>query len=230
MFTGIIQSVGKIRKKIEISSKEGGGLSFEIGSRFKSLKKGESISVQGVCLTAVKKKESRTGKSFWVEVGEETLRKTTLGDLQNGSAVNLERALKAGESLSGHFVLGHVDGTGKILEIRPEGNSKLFLFSYPETLGAYLLPKGSIAVDGISLTLVEVKKEFFSVSILPFTERETTLKNKKVNDAVNLETDLLARMIAKQIKTMGSAGPAAFELYQKKAVSWDEILHEENAL
>jgi riboflavin synthase len=192
MFTGIIESLGKI---IAIQ-KNGNRFVLTIQSHFKNLKLGESIAVEGVCLTLVQQKKGQ----FQVELGQETLRKTTLKNLKIDSMVNLERALRLKDRLGGHYVQGHIDGVGKILSIHPEKNSKIFTFSYPKSMGAYLIPKGSIAIDGISLTIVKVTSEIFTSSILSYTEKNTSLKNKKVGDFVNLEADLFAKIVEKQLK------------------------------
>lgn len=200
MFTGIIKNIGKIAAIRKVRTQWGDGMSVMVESDFKSVYLGESISVEGVCLTVVQKKRGKKGTDFLFEIGEETLRKTILGKLKTGNRVNLEKAMKGMERFDGHFVQGHVDATGKILKIAPEGNSKMFTFSLPKTIVPYVVEKGSVAVDGISLTALKVKKDSFSVSILNYTEENTTLKYKKVGADVNLEADMMAKIIAKQVQ------------------------------
>jgi len=184
-----------VRRTTELVSRDGSGRSLDIASPFRNLRKGESVSVEGVCLTVVQCRKRPEGTEFKTVISEETLRKTTLHALSPGSRVNLERPLSVGDRIGGHFVLGHVDGVGRIRSIRPEGASKLYTFSAPRTLAPALLSKGSIAVDGISLTILDPKRERFSASILPFTEKATTLRHKKAGSAVNLETDILVKAV-----------------------------------
>ena len=200
MFTGIIASTGKIIRIESKPSGEGRGLSLSVRSRLKSVHLRESIAVDGICLTVIGKKKNKKGFDFTAEISEETLKKTTLEFLNAGTEVNLEQALKASGRLGGHFVQGHVDAVGRLIGASQEGNSKLFTFSYPPFLGPFIVPKGSIAVNGISLTLVNADAETFSVSILPFTEKNTSLARKRPQDRVNLEADILAKIVAKQVQ------------------------------
>ncbi len=156
---------------------------------------GESIAVNGVCLTVV----SFGGGQFVFEVGPETLLKSNLGELQEGDRVNLERSLRVGARLGGHFVQGHVDGIGKIDSRTRNGDWEDVWFQCPSELTRLMVPKGSIAVDGISLTLVNVGKDRFSVMLIPHTQAVTTLGLKKVGDNVNLECDMLAKHVAKLV-------------------------------
>ncbi|MBI2118232.1 MAG: riboflavin synthase [Elusimicrobia bacterium] len=194
MFSGIIEGLGKIK---EIKKKDK-GLCFFIQSQFKSLIVGESISIDGVCLTVIEKKKVPLGTLFKVDASEETLKKTTLKDIKTGSLVNLERSLQIGSRLGGHFVQGHVDSTGELTQIEKQGNSKIYNFSYPKFLDPCIVPKGSIAVNGVSLTIVDAKNKNFSVSIIPYTEKNTNLGEKKISDKVNLEADILSKIILKQ--------------------------------
>lgn len=194
MFSGIIEDVGKIK---EIKQKDK-GLCFLIQSQFKSLAVGESISIDGVCLTVIEKKIHKLGALFKTDVSEETLMKTTLKQIRIGYPVNLERSLKVGARLGGHFVQGHIDSTGILTKIQKQGNSKLYYFSYPDFLKPCIIPKGSIAVNGISLTIINSKNKSFSVSIIPYTEKNTDLGIKRVGDSVNLEADILSKIILKQ--------------------------------
>jgi riboflavin synthase len=154
---------------------------------------GESVSVNGVCLTVV---EAGTGLACF-EVGPETLTKTDLGLLESGQSVNLERALRVGDSLGGHFVTGHIDCVGTILDKVQDGDWLTVWFGFPKDFGALLVEKGSIAVDGVSLTVVEVREDSFSVMLIPHTRDNTTLGPKQPGDAVNLEFDLLAKHVRK---------------------------------
>lgn len=157
------------------------------------LEVGDSIAVNGVCLTVVQIFPA----SFYADVMPETLRKTNLNELKNGDKVNLERALPAGGRLGGHFVSGHIDATGTILAQKKEGNALVLEIAAPAAVTNYLIPKGSVAVDGISLTIVEVGESSFSVSLIPHTAKYTTLGYKKPGDKVNLEADLLGKYVQK---------------------------------
>ncbi len=191
MFTGIIQGKGKVA----LVEKQSSGLTLKISTDLdlSSLKIGDSIAVDGVCLTVVE----LTGQTFLVEVSPETRQRTTLARIKAGQEVNLEMPLKMSDPLGGHFVAGHVDGTGEIVAIIPEGNSQRFFFRTSPEITKYLIPKGSVAIDGISLTIVDCQKEEFSVVVIPHTAAKTTLGKKKVGDQVNLEVDLLAKYIEK---------------------------------
>jgi riboflavin synthase len=186
VFTGIIHRIGILIKA---------GPRLLIRTPFKDVKKGGSIAVNGICLTVLKTQFHKRGSDICFELSEETMKKSTAGKWKKGTRLNLELPLRAGEEIGGHFVQGHVDGTGKILKILPQKNSSIYFFSYPSE--SCLVPKGSIAVDGISLTLASVRNGEFSVSVLPYTEKSTTLKFKRVGDTVNLETDILAKVIVK---------------------------------
>lgn len=195
MFTGIIENRGMVKEK-----KAKGGLirfTFELKKAFKNLKLGESIAVNGTCLTVAEK----TARSFSADVISETLKATTLGSLKVGSVVNLERALRYKGSVGGHFITGHVDGVGKIKKIKREGDNQVWTVSVPQKLTAYIALKGSVALDGISLTVQDVKKSTFKIGLIPHTLKETTLASKKTGDALNVEVDLLARYAAKLLKS-----------------------------
>ncbi len=220
MFTGIIETIGKICAVRE----EGGAREFSIRSNFKNIKAGESIAVEGVCLTVLKKNAG----TFTVSAGEETLKKTTLASIKNGAEVNLERAMKLSDRLGGHIVQGHADGKGQILSIAPQAGSKLYHFSYPGHLEPFIIQKGSIAVCGVSLTVAGVTENSFSVSILTFTEKQTSFKNIKVGDAVNLEADLVAKIIAQQTRIYRDVLKDPSGLYQKVELNWQEIIKKGN--
>jgi len=198
MFTGLIQDIGKIQS-IE---RKGGGVSLAIVTQLdpEAVKIGDSISVDGVCLTVVRV----SGRTFTVEVSPETLKRTTLVNATTGQPVNLEMALKLSDPLGGHLVAGHVDGTGEIEEISPEGNSLRYRFRIPLEIGRYLIEKGSVAVDGISLTVAECHDQEFSISVIPHTAERTTLGKKKAGDKVNLENDLIAKYVEKFVRQAGA--------------------------
>jgi riboflavin synthase len=189
VFTGLVEALGEVREVRD----EGPGRRLVVaeGRLAGELTLGESVAVNGVCLTVV----AHEGSAFAVEVGPETLARTNLGGLQPGERVNLERALRVGDRLGGHWVQGHVDGVGRIAERRPDGPWETVWFACPHDLSRYMVPKGSVAVDGISLTLVEVRPEGFSVMLIPHTLAATTLGFKAPGTAVNLETDLLAKYL-----------------------------------
>jgi len=191
MFTGIIEELGVI-DKIEKSRDP---RLFTIKSRkiTADLKKGDSVSINGACLTVIDVKKD----IFSVEVIEETLKRTDLGDLRPGDKVNLEGALKAGAKISGHFMTGHVDGPGAILSKREEKGAILIEFKAEKDLLYGMVRKGSIAVDGISLTIAEIKPSSFTVYIIPHTMHMTTLGFKKAGDKVNIEIDMLGKFIQK---------------------------------
>lgn len=184
MFTGIIRNFGTVLK---------GAPRLLVRTPFRRVRKGGSVSVEGVCLTALEIKPAVGGSDILFEISEETMKKSTIGKLKKGSKVNLELPLRAGDDLSGHIVQGHVDGTGKLKKISAERHSRVYTFSYPPSLKPCLVSKGSVAVDGISLTITHVKNGEFSVSVLPYTEKATTLRFKHAGDFVNLEADILAK-------------------------------------
>jgi len=157
---------------------------------------GASLAVNGVCLTVVAQDEA----TVWMDVGPETARITTLGQPRVGQVVNLERPLRPDGRLDGHFVLGHVDGTGDILEVRPDSESHWVTVSLPEALAAYLIPKGSVAVDGISLTVATLARDRFSVQVIPYTWTHTTMQHARVGDRVNLECDMIGKYVVRTLE------------------------------
>ncbi len=191
MFTGIIEEIGTL-EKLTIGNNFG---EIEIRSSkvLESTKIGDSIATNGVCLT-VKEKSSN---SFKAQVMGETLDKSNLGSLNSGDKLNLERALKLSDRLGGHIVSGHIDGVGKIVSIKEENNGTWFTVSAPKDVLKYIIYKGSIAIDGISLTVAFVDDEVFKVSVIPHTLDNTILPGKKVNSKVNLECDLVGKYIEK---------------------------------
>lgn len=192
MFTGIVTDLGSVKA---VEKRPGGETRFEIATSYKAaeIPLGSSIAHSGVCLTLVE-----TGPGwFAVFASLETLDKTTLGGWQVGSPVNLERALKVGDELGGHIVSGHVDGVGTVVSITPEGESLRFVFEVPDSLKKFMAPKGSVAVDGVSLTVNEVEGNRFGVNIIPHTSQVTTFGKYQLGDRVNLEIDMLARYVAR---------------------------------
>lgn len=193
MFTGLIEEIGKI-KEIQRSSQYGRFV-IEAKKIIEDIKSGDSIAVNGVCLTAV----DFTKSGFTAEAMTETLTRTSLGSLQVGASVNLERALLPTTRLGGHFVSGHVDGSGVLKKITPDGPAKIIHFSAPPELLMQMISKGSIAIDGISLTIIDVDSAGFSVGIIPHTQSASTLAQLTVGTKVNLETDVLAKYCQKMI-------------------------------
>jgi len=191
MFTGLISDVG------EVVSREGGRFTLRSAYDPATVAIGASIACDGVCLTVTALDAHGAGCRFTVDVSNETQAKTTLSCWQAGRHVNLERSLKAGDELGGHIVSGHVDGRARILDITPDGESQRFLFEAPEHLSIYIAPKGSVALDGTSLTVNEVAGTRFGVNLIPHTLTRTTWGRKKPGDEVNLEVDLFARYVAR---------------------------------
>ena len=194
MFTGIIEGIGKI-EKISQNTKNRSAIQMTVnlGKHAKGLKIGQSVALNGVCLTATKLSKS----SCIFEMIEETTKKTDLGNLKVGGIINIERSLKAGDRLEGHFVLGHVDGVGIITKIIKKPKEVQVWFEIPKKLSKYVVKKGSITLDGISLTVVDAKKDLASVCLIPHTIKVTNFKSKKVGDKLNIETDILGKYIKK---------------------------------
>ncbi len=192
MFTGIVQDIGTV----QALEARGGDVRLVIAAGQLDLSRvrvGDSICVQGCCLTAT----AVQARSFAADVSRETLALTTLGDLQPGAAVNLEPALRAGDALGGHLVSGHVDGVAQVLELSEDARSVRLSIGVPPPLARYLAPKGSVAVDGVSLTINAVQPASFGVNIIPHTQSSTTLGALRVGARVNLEVDQLARYLAR---------------------------------
>ena len=194
MFTGIVEGIGKI-EKISKNTKNRSAIQMTVnlGKYAKGLKIGQSVALNGVCLTATKLSKS----NCIFEMIEETTLKTDLGNLKPGDIVNIERSLKTGDRLEGHFVLGHVDGIGIIKKIQNKPKEVQVWFEIPKKLSKYVVKKGSIAVDGISLTVVDVKNNLASVCLIPHTIEITNFKTKNVGDKLNIETDILGKYILK---------------------------------
>jgi riboflavin synthase len=195
MFTGLIESVGEVAEVAAIDA----GFSLRINSAIAGdLHLGESISVNGVCLTVV----NNAPGTFSAEIGPETANVTSLGSLTGGSLVNLERAMPANGRFGGHIVLGHVDSTGTIQAIRPEADFSWVSVNYPASLAPYLIHRGSIAVDGISLTIARLEAASFDVQIVPFTWSHTNLRHARVGDRVNLECDMVGKYVVRAIEQL----------------------------
>jgi riboflavin synthase len=194
MFTGLVETLGTVRRL----EPQGAGrrLTVAAPSLAAQLAVGESVAINGACLTVVE----RDAETCSFQAGPETLQRTNLGELRPGDRVNLERALRMGDRLGGHLVQGHIDGLGRIAERRREGEWELIWFHCPAELAAQMVPKGSVAVDGISLTLVDVGGDRFSVALIPHTLAVTTLGFKRPGATVNLETDLLAKYVWKCLR------------------------------
>ena len=194
MFTGIIEGIGKV-EKISKNTKNRSAIQMTVnlGKYAKGLKIGQSVALNGVCLTVTKLSKS----SCIFEMIEETTKKTDLGNLKVGGIVNIERSLKVGDRLEGHFVLGHVDGVGTIKKILKKPKEVQVWFEVPKKLSKYVVKKGSIAIDGISFTIVDIKNTLATVSIIPYTINVTNFRTKKVGDKVNIETDILGKDILK---------------------------------
>ncbi len=195
MFTGIIETMGRV----EAADKTAGGMRLSVGAPGLALKMGDSIAVNGVCLTAV---DVRDG-GFDADVVLETLSKTNLGELDIGTGVNLERPVAAVGRFDGHIVQGHVDGLGRIVSVEEEGDGKRMRVRSPRNLSKYIASKGSISLDGISLTVAAVAGDEFEVAIIPHTLNNTTLGIRTQGSRVNLEVDV----IAKYVERMMSGGP-----------------------
>ena len=185
MFTGIVEEVGNVLDCRESGMTVGGGLVME------GMKLGDSMAVNGACLTVVEFSENR----FRVDLAPETLRRTSLGQLGEGSRVNLERPLAVSDRLGGHIVQGHVDAAGRIMSVRPEKDCLIFRVGAPRRLMPYIVEKGFIAVDGISLTVVKKGAASFTVSVIPYTFSNTNLQEKSTGHRVNLEVDILAKYV-----------------------------------
>jgi riboflavin synthase len=203
MFTGIIEGVGTIAQL----TKSGAGISMAVAAELDLDQTGigDSIAVNGACLTAVKIENQR----FHVDVSPETLSTTTLSSAQLGQRVNLERALRLSDRLDGHLVSGHIDGIGVVARYRSEGNAIVIAIKVPEQLVRYMIVKGSVAVDGVSLTINRLQKNLFEASVIPHTASETTVGDYKPGSSVNIETDLVGKYIERFVQTPSHDSPDA---------------------
>lgn len=194
MFTGIIEAVGEVRQVLS----KGQQLVIALGKAAEGVRAGDSIAVNGVCLTAVRLE----GDCAVFDVSQETLKRTTLGSLKAGIKVNLERAMSAQGRFGGHFVQGHVDGTGRIAAIRKQGEFAVFRFEVPLDILNQIVLKGSVAIDGISLTVAKLDAAGFEVALIPTTLKETCWMAAKAGDEVNIETDILVKIVQKQLSAL----------------------------
>lgn len=192
MFTGIIQDLGRVAG---LEAAEGGARLSVDWSSPRAVARGESVAVSGVCLTALEDSQGR----MRFDLSAETLKLTTLGSLKAGAKVNLEKALRAGDSLGGHLVAGHVDGIGTLQEVMAQGEGRELTFEAPAAMAVFLADKGSVAVNGVSLTPIRVRGSRFSVALIPHTLEATDLGALKAGDKVNLEADQVARYVARQL-------------------------------
>ncbi|HJT79441.1 MAG TPA: riboflavin synthase, partial [Gemmataceae bacterium] len=197
MFTGLVEALGVVRR-LDDDGAGGRHLVIAAPQIAGELAPGESVAVNGACLTVVE----RDAENCRFQAGPETLRRTNLGELAPGDRVNLERSMRLGDRMGGHIVQGHVDGLGRIAERQRQGEWETVWFSCPPELASQMVSKGSVAVDGVSLTLVEVGPDRFSVALIPHTLVNTTLGFKSVGAAVNLETDLLAKYVWKCLESL----------------------------
>ena len=197
MFTGLIEDVGKI-VSLRFANRAA-MLTVQTRLSVRAMELGASIAVNGACLTVVKKGRGE----FTVDMSPETLKRTSLKELRAGSLVNLERPMRLRDRLGGHLVTGHVDGVVTVAAVEKKGEFTFFKFRLPRRLGAFLVSKGSVAVDGISLTVNECGPRQFSVAIIPFTLQHTNLRGRRVGDKVNIETDLIGKYVNKLIKRRG---------------------------
>ncbi|MGO9602370.1 MAG: riboflavin synthase [Candidatus Binataceae bacterium] len=203
MYTGIIEDLGTV---VSLKpSPEGAVLTVKTALPIARIHIGDSISFNGVCVTIVSKARGRIS----ADLSAETLRRSTLGDLKPGDRVNLERCLTLGKLINGHLVAGHVDGVARIVSIKPEGDSKLFTFEAPASETRYIVEKGSVALDGISLTCFGIKGRQFSVALIPHTLKVTTLGSRKAGDKVNFESDMLVKYVEKMLAGRGFAAASA---------------------
>ena len=214
MFTGIIEEKGKLLQvRMEGVS---GSIKIAASKVLEGTKTGDSIAVNGVCLTVTQ----MDGTSFCADVMAETLRRSNLGSLTKGSTVNLERAMAADGRFGGHMVSGHIDGTGTVSKIKDEGNAVWVYIQAPEKILGLIVEKGSIAIDGISLTVASVSSTDFAVSIIPHTGACTTLLEKKCGDIVNLENDIVGKYIQSFMMKRDSEKESSQTMRDKKLLDW----------
>jgi riboflavin synthase len=200
MFTGIIEEIGVV------SARSGSQVTVLAQGVLDGVSVGDSIAIDGACMTVA----DLSDEWFRVDVSPESFAHTTLGDLKPGDAVNLERAMVAGDRFGGHFVQGHVDGVGRIDRVQPMGEFSVWTFQAPDEVAKYLVPKGSVTVDGISLTVVDPRGDTFDVAIIPETLKRTKLHSKQAGDRVNMEADMLGKHIYHYVR--GSGGGISKEL------------------
>ncbi len=192
MFTGIVEDIGKVFRCSP-------GV-LELETRLRDIRKGDSIAVNGACLTVISIDQRKDSASLQFDFTPETRSRTNIGDLSKGAVVNLERSLRVGDRFSGHIMTGHVEGTGRLHSKTVDGNSWIFVFTVESDLAKYIIPKGSVGVDGISLTVVDATNNHFSVSVIPHTLEHTNLKARKRGERVNIEPDILAKYVEHLIR------------------------------
>ncbi len=198
MFTGLIATTARLTGRT--SQEKSGKLTVKPQHPFDQLQRGESIAVNGACLTL---ERQLAGGELEFHVLTETLSRTNLGELPLGAEVNLERALAVGDRLGGHWVTGHVDAVGRLLEISRQDNDYIYKVSIPKAIVPFLVTKGSIAIDGTSLTLVEITDEYFTVHLIPVTSQDTALLTRIPGEPLNLEADLLGKYVRRQFELLG---------------------------
>jgi riboflavin synthase len=199
VFTGIIEHVGTIESLS--SGRSGGRITVHAPSVSPSLAASNSIAVNGCCLTVVSREKER----FSADLSGETIAKTSFRELKLGARVNLEQSLTAGKEFGGHFVLGHVDGVGRVAHLTAEGDNWWFGVQVPEDFARYIVPKGSITIDGISLTVARWHKRIAEIAVIPYTYEHTNLRDRKPGDAVNLEGDVLGKYVERYLEARGAA-------------------------
>jgi len=203
MFTGIIEHMGTVESLK--ANAEGGRLTIHAPGVAKLLAVSNSVAVNGCCLTVVKLDKER----FSFDLSGETLRKTAIGEWKTGTRVNLEQPLTAGKEFGGHFVLGHVDTVGRVVRLEPEGENWWYGVEVPESFARYIVPQGSISMDGISLTVARWNGHVAEIAIIPFTYEHTNVRDKKIGDAVNLEGDVLGKYVERYLEARASAKPSS---------------------
>lgn len=216
MFTGLIETIGKVAA----IHPRGDVWQFDIEAPkiAGELRIGESVSISGACSTVIRSDD----RFFSIEVMEETRKKTKHGNFKNGSRVNLERAMRLDSRLDGHIVSGHVDGLAEVHKIEIFSETRKYYFNAPQDILSGIVPKGSVAIDGISLTVIDVTTDTFSVGIIPTTISETTLSELREGDAVNIETDILGKYITKFLNTRFSNADEGGEM--KSSLTWDKLV------
>jgi riboflavin synthase len=205
MFSGLIDAIGEVHSVLTTNT--GKTLVVRAPGCWESLQPGASVAIDGVCLTLTQSDAS----DGHFDVVAETLRTSTLGQCRSGSRVNLQKALSLGDRIDGHFVQGHVDAVARIDRVEDAAGESVWWFAPGPEAMAYIIPKGSVAIDGISLTVANIREERFSVALIPTTLRETTLSEKRVGSAVNVETDILARTVVGYLRSLGSRGTGSGE-------------------
>jgi len=203
MFTGIIEHLGSV-DSLKLHA-EGGRLTIHAPTVAPRLAIANSIAVDGCCLTVV----ALEHECFSADLSAETIRKTSMGEWKPGTRVNLEQPMTAGKEFGGHFVLGHVDTTGRVTRLDPEGENWWYGVEVPESFAKYIVPQGSIAIDGISLTVARWNVRIAEIAIIPFTYEHTNIRGKKIGDAVNLEGDVLGKYVERYLEARSGAKPAS---------------------